>query len=318
MYDALIDALAALEQRVQYALDTGDRTGLDVLGYGDSSIVLGCTTSAGRFACKRMPPFATADARRAYLDQVEEYAQALRGRGVTLLDTRVYTVGETAYCVQPRIERHAMLKHALTRRRLATLLDIVATAITDRIGLDADITNWCVSGDELVLLDTNTPLLRDARHVSTADYTVFFASLPSFVRARLTPEVAAAMLEKFYSPRAVALDVLCGLIRERAGQVPYLLDEAAARFGPAITSGELRRYFVTNQTTWALFRRLQRLQRWWSRSMRKQAYPFLLPPANAFAGHLSLRAAFSASYGYRPASLQPAADGAEPERQSDS
>ena len=300
MRDALTDALSFLEQRVQHALRTNDRSGLEILGYGDSSVVLGCHSSVGRFACKRLPPFATPNLQAAYLEHMRLYSDALRKRGVKLLETQICFVGQAAYCVQQHIGSNAMLKYALTSKRLETLVEMIEMTITDRIGLDADITNWCVIDDELVLLDANTPLLRNAQHVSTVDYSVYFSSLPYFIRSWLSSHVQESLLKKFFSPREVMLDVLCGLIRERVGYVPYLLEKIAARFTPMITSGELRRYYLTNQSTWELFRRLQRLQRWWCKSVRKQHYPFLLPPDKAFAGHLSIRTAFSKNFGYRP------------------
>ena len=52
MKQTLID----LEQRVDDALVTDDRSGIDVLGYGEISTVLGATVDGRSYACKRLPP----------------------------------------------------------------------------------------------------------------------------------------------------------------------------------------------------------------------------------------------------------------------
>lgn len=293
MSDALQLAIDDLELRVQHALSTGDRTGLEILGNGDSTVVLACDTPVGRVACKRLPPFPSAAALGAYLDVIVRYVQTLRERGVPVLETRVVTLGSVAYCVQPLVESRQLLKNALTGERIGRLLDIVAAAVTDHVGLDADITNWCVIDDELVFLDVTTPMLRDAELRSEADYGPFLPSLPVLVRWFVSADTAASMLDKFYMPRAIVLDVLSGLIRHRAGHVSFLLDLASQRVSPRITSGELRRYCVMNECIWALFRRMQRLQHWWTVSVRRRSYPFLLPPLSAFAGHFAPRLLFT-------------------------
>ena len=50
--------LIELETVVQGALRTGDRSALDLRGFGVTSVVLAAPIGSPRVACKRVPPFA--------------------------------------------------------------------------------------------------------------------------------------------------------------------------------------------------------------------------------------------------------------------
>ena len=100
--------LGHLEQEVQRALDGGDDAALEVLGYGEISLVLGWPVDQPRWACKRLPPFPSTAAADAYTDTLEEYLRELDALGVQVARTDVQRVsmadGRLAvYCVQPAL-----------------------------------------------------------------------------------------------------------------------------------------------------------------------------------------------------------------------
>jgi hypothetical protein len=235
---------------------------------------------------------------------VARYAETLRQRGVPVMETEFAALPRpdgtcAAYCVQRAVPRESLLTNVLARcgpdearAHFEFLFEAVVRAISDRVGFDADISNWCVVDGRPFFFDLSTPMLRDEQLREQVDYGLFLPSLPAFVRWFISERTAAAMLAKFYSPRAVALDVLCGLMRERVGRVSAVMLQANRRVAPPITAKELRRYYVVNQSIWALFRKLRRLECWWSLSVRHRSYPYLLPPATAFAGHLAAAQVF--------------------------
>ncbi|MCZ7529011.1 MAG: hypothetical protein M5U31_00875 [Acidimicrobiia bacterium] len=51
----LTEGVTCLEDEVAHALETGDVSGLEILGYGEISVVVALETDEGRFACKRLP-----------------------------------------------------------------------------------------------------------------------------------------------------------------------------------------------------------------------------------------------------------------------
>ena len=77
MKQTLID----LEQRVDDALVTDDRSGIEVLGYGEISTVLGATVDGRSYACKRLPPFPEGAIDR-YRTACTAYLVALGERGI--------------------------------------------------------------------------------------------------------------------------------------------------------------------------------------------------------------------------------------------
>ena len=105
MDELISDAeLIELESVVQDALRTGDRSALDLRGFGVTSVVLAAPVGSPLVACKRVPPFVDREAfaayRRVVLDNVAALTAADRARysGVYLLafpgGLREFTVAE--------------------------------------------------------------------------------------------------------------------------------------------------------------------------------------------------------------------------------
>ncbi len=283
-------ALEALEARVERALQAGGPGDLQVLGYGEISAVLALDAPAGRFACKRLPPFDGADALEGYRACLEEYLAALAARGVAVAPTALLHLPRpggrlAAYCVQAAFPAGALLPAELARagegraRALfRRLLEAVERAVGPELGLDGQVSNWAVAGDELVYLDVTTPLRRDGAGAERLDTGLFLASLPWALRGAVRRFLLREILDKYYQPRGVVLDALANLEKERLDRwLPAFLEEANVRLRPALGEEEVRRYYASDARTWALLQRLRRLDRAWQRRVRRRTYPFLLP-----------------------------------------
>src|SRR5690606_6285726 len=141
------------------ALVSGDDDALTVLGYGEISLVVGWPSSTPRWACKRLPRFASpADAAR-YASHLEGYLETLRARGVEPAPTAFDTVasgegGCVGYVVQP-VLAPATLAPAVLRAAgpdpdhpvLRGICEAVPAVVDDRTGLDAQVSNWAVTAD---------------------------------------------------------------------------------------------------------------------------------------------------------------------------
>ncbi len=283
-------ALEALEARVERALDAGGSGDLEVLGYGEISAVLALDTPDGRFACKRLPPFAGAASLEAYRACLAEYLAALAARGVLVAPTVLLHLERpggrlVAYCIQVALPPGSLLPAILARtgegraRELfARLLGAVERATGTGLGFDGQVSNWAVVGGELVYLDVTTPLLRDGAGAERLDTGLFLASLPWALRGPVRRFLLGNILDTFYQPRGVVLDALANLVKERLDRfLPAFLEEANARVRPALSEEEVRRYYASDAGTWALLQRLRRLDRAWQRRVRRRRYPFLLP-----------------------------------------
>src|SRR5690242_2036308 len=96
--------LATLEGRVENALATADDRELDVLGYGEVTLVLRLETAQGAFACKRLPVFPDRQRLEAYRRCLDEYLERLAERRLRVADTELWhmtlpTGRVVAYCV---------------------------------------------------------------------------------------------------------------------------------------------------------------------------------------------------------------------------
>ncbi len=280
-------ALVNLEKRVGDALITDDRSGIDVLGYGEISTVLGATVDGRSYACKRLPPFPRGAIDR-YRAACTAYLVALGERGIRTADSTIEIVevhdGSVIYCVQP-IEDRLLVDYllgadldevaAIARR----LVSVIAQVIDDRLGLDAQISNWALDTDgDFVYLDVTTPLLRDESGEEMLDTDLFLASLPAFLRPGVRRFLLPEILGHYYDARAALLDLIGNLKKERLDDtIPAFLEHANLVVDPPISEKEINRYYRRDALMWEVLQRLRRADRWWQRTIRRRGYPFLLP-----------------------------------------
>ncbi len=282
----LREAVPALEAAVTLALATGDQSGLDVLGYGEISLVVGLETRTGRYACKRLPLFADRAAYRRYEVVFHDHLAALASAGVEPVDSDLHPLdvddGVVGYCVQPALDPAslgpAVLREPEGEHFLRDVIETTARAIGPTLGLDAQISNWAQVDGQLRYLDVTTPLLRDDRGDERLDLDLFLASLPRALRSVVRRFLLDGILSHYYDTRAAVLDLSANLVKERLDhQLPAALDAAAAVVDDPITEREARRYYASDARMWEVLQRLRRLDRSWQRHVRRRPYPFLLP-----------------------------------------
>ncbi|MBI5106737.1 MAG: hypothetical protein HZB46_17445, partial [Solirubrobacterales bacterium] len=206
------------------------------------------------------------------------------------LDTEVRGLaapgGLHVYLLQPFVPRERVLttvlrdappeRGAALLRRLA---DAVAAVVDERVGLDAQAANWAVDdGDRLVLFDVSTPMLRAPGGRQELDLAIFLSIYPWALR-RVLRRVAGGVMAQYHDPRTVLLDVASNLHKEELGRwLPAFLAAANEHVAPALTAGEVQRYFRRDRALWLALQRLRRADRAWQRVVRRRAYPFLLAP----------------------------------------
>ncbi|MBQ0855071.1 hypothetical protein J8N05_43685 [Streptomyces sp. BH-SS-21] len=285
------DELAQLEDRVRAALRTMDDSALDVLGYGEVSLVLRLQSGDDVFACKRLPVFPDRARLERYEEGLREYLRRLGDNGLTVADTELWHTrlpsGRiTAYCVQRELPSHRLCSRLLhteddiwIKDFFSRFLDRVEHAVEPTLGLDAQANNWMDVGGELVYLDVTTPLMRDARNRERLDVRLFFSSLPWALRDAVRISMTRSIFDKFYETRGVLLDFLGNLYKERLHElVPAFLEQANARLSEPITVEEVAAYYRDDARMWELIQRLRQADRFWHHRIRRRTYPFLLPP----------------------------------------
>ena len=283
-------ALAELEAKVLHALATGDESGLRVLGYGEISTVVAVTVPEGTFACKRLPPFDSRARFDAYAGVFDAYVKSLRQGGVQAVESELHTLESadgriTAYCVQPILQPKELLPNHLrecTESEARAIFRSVADAIdgcaSARLGIDGQLSNWTLRAGELGYLDLTTPLVRDEKGVDALDLDLFLASLPWALRGPVRWLLLKEIIDKYFVPRGIVLDLLGNLYKERLdGLIPAFLEELGERYTPALTVKEARAYYQSDARAWAFLLAARKADRFWQRNVRRRPYPFLLP-----------------------------------------
>jgi hypothetical protein len=281
--------LASIEASVQRALQTGDESALQVLGYGEISTVLRVEGAAGVIAAKRLPRFSTQESWDRYQEVFARYVTTLKEKGVKALTSILCMTplpgGLAAYCLQPILPPESLApkiigaaSEADGRALLEQIIRLTAATISPSLGLDAQLSNWAVVEGELRYLDLTTPMLRGAQGEELLDTEVFLASLPWALRWIVRRWMLGEILSHYYASRAALVDLVANLYKERLERwVPIALELSNRYTHPPLTEEEARRYYTNDASTWALLQRLRRLDRAWQRYLRRRPYPFLLP-----------------------------------------
>jgi len=274
-----------LDGRVEAALVGGDESGLDVLAYGEISVVV----RLGQVACKRLPVFGDGAALARYRDCFDRYLALLRERGVGVVRSELCAFERddgtwVAYCVQPLLARDSMVVDIMRAGDAAAValfrevVDAIAAAVSPQLGLDAQLSNWARVDGELVYLDVTTPLLRDDEGNDQLDADLFLAALPALLRRPIRWWLLGGIIDKYHQVRGVVLDAIANLHKEQlAGLIPELVAVANERVTPPLDETEVARYYKSDARTWAALLWLRHADRAWHRRVLRRPYPFLLP-----------------------------------------
>ncbi len=301
--------LGEVEAAVRHALAAGDDGELRVLGYGEISLVVGWPADAPAWACKRLPVFADAAAADAYGEIFHCYLEVLRTRGVTPVESTFEMLGGRAggeaggetvgYVVQPVLPAGSLGPDVLRAAApdpahplVRGVCERVVAVVDDKVGLDAQISNWALVADsggagdagdgvgasQLRYLDVTTPMLFTADGHLELDLGVFIAAYPWLLRAPIRRFVAPGVAGAYRDPRNVLIDLAANLLKEQLeAWVPAVIEAANQVVSPAITEDEVRRYYRSDARLWEVMLRLRRADRWWQQHARRRTYPFLLP-----------------------------------------
>jgi hypothetical protein len=284
------DELGGLEAAVRKAVVTGDDSGITVVGYGEITTVVAWTAGGVPVACKRLPGLADTAAFETYKKGVDRYIAQLAATGVEVPATVVQSIGAadgrvTAYCVQAVLPATSLLPRVMNECGdsvavgiFEQLVALVAATVTDRVGLDAQLSNWAWHDDRLRYFDISTPFLRDEHGREAFDVELHIASVPWALRGFVRTFFLDTILDKYYTVRGGLLDLLGNMIKERLDELlPAFVEVANRVVSPPFTVPEIEKYYRGDARLWALLQALRRADRWWQRTVRRRPYPFLLP-----------------------------------------
>ena len=274
----------------------------ELIGFGEISAIF--RMGDAPVAYKRMPLFASLSDAEAYCDMYRNYCDLLGRAGLTLPKTDTALVAIPGRPVALYIAQEMLPAESIGNRLMHTLPVQDASALVERvvgemkkvwafnetvgpdqeIALDGQISNWAdveTDGEErIVYIDTSTPFIRNGG-VHQLDPELLLQAAPGFLRWLVRWLFVADVLNRYYDPRLVLIDLAGNLFKE---QLPDLvapaIDTINLAMGDAIaplTVDEVEKYYREDKFIWALFLFLRRMDRWLTTRLMRSRYEFILP-----------------------------------------
>ena len=132
----------------------------------------------------------------------------------------------------------------------------------------------------MVFIDTSTPLFRK-NGVEQLDAELFLKSAPAFLRWVLRLFFLDDVINRYYDPRLVYMDLAANLYKEQQPALIPLAVEIINALVPdnmkPLTEKEVARYYRQDMLIWTLFLAFRRLDRWMITKLFRRRYEFILP-----------------------------------------
>ena len=283
------EELTHLEKEVLSALRRGGSPNLDVLGFGQMSLLLRVEAQSGTYVCKRSPSFVARSRLNIYSDGIGQYTRALQDGGVSVVDTTVQAAyskagGLVAYSIQPLLPPEtlgpaylASLDDGAAIRVLQGIVRRAERCVSDKVGIDGRLSSWALYKGNLRYVALSRPWIRDEAGEEIFDRRILFSTFPVWARDFISTRLLPDWPGRHYELRTVLLDLLASL--HKAGlerHISVLLPSLDAA-EPPITEEEVREHHKTQSRTWLALRWLRWVDRLWLKWIKKKPYPFLLP-----------------------------------------
>lgn len=288
---ALTDTdLNALEDRVRHAIESGDESSLNIIGYGEITTVLLLETDTGSFAVKRLPVVRSRANAEHIVDTIHAYVDRLHERGIQVVPNEARILERehecVVYCCQEAMPEESLAVnwfHAHTNNecitQLARIIDAIANCVSAEVTTDGQLSNWAFVNDDLLYLDVSTPFLRHPDGKSVLDWRSYMGPVPKPLRWYYLREVPK-VLDTYFNLRSQLIDLVGNLQKEKLDHLsPACIEVINTRFDfEPITREEIRRYYTQDAKMYALIERLRKFDRWVHRNVLRTTYPYLLAP----------------------------------------
>lgn len=274
-----------------------------IIGYGEISAIF---QMAGHpdVAFKRLPLFSNRAAAEKYVQQYNEYCRLLCEAGLGLPDHQTCIVQSpdrpaAVYIAQSKLplERFGhQLIHALDEQDIQSLLENIAAEMNKvwkfnqsarpalELALDGQLSNWVWLNNtdraSMVFIDTSTPLFRK-KGVEQLDPELFLKSAPAFLRWVLRLFFLDGVINRYYDPRLVCMDLVANLYKEQqSALIPpavKIINAILPDDRKPLTEQEVASYYRQDMLIWTLFLAFRRLDRWMTTKLFGRRYEFILP-----------------------------------------
>jgi hypothetical protein len=273
----------------------------ELLGFGEISAIFRIQGDTS-VAYKRMPLFSDRTAAEDFREKYYEYCDLLAEAGLSVPDSQAPIVEipdrpAAIYISQTQLplERFGhKLIHVLDERETKDLIERIVLEIGKvwkfnevhrprlELAIDGQISNWVSlkNDSQLFFIDTSTPLYRKAG-VEQLDPELILQAAPSFLRWIVRWLFLDDVMNRYYDPRLVFIDVAANLYKEQRPELIGLAIEIINRHLPdgvePVTVEQVQKYYREDKLIWSLFLALRRLDRWITTKLLGKRYEFILP-----------------------------------------
>jgi len=277
-----------------------------ILGYGEISTVFEIDAEGLReLAFKRLPLFYSQAEVKQYTAVFVEYNRLLEHEIGIRLPAHDHVIVTDArgrpvfYIVQQKLPAESIgnrLLQRATRDEMPALLRRVlreARKVWDfnrqqnryQVAIDGQISNWVFVGDDVLYVDTSTPLFR-VNGVEQLDTELFLRSAPSFLVWILRLLFLKDVVNRYYDFHRVAVDLVANLYKEqRADLIPdaihivndFFANEARDLNIAPLTEKEVHDYYQEDALIWSLYFTMRKIDRFLRTRLLRGEYPYILP-----------------------------------------
>lgn len=277
-----------------------------ILGYGEITTVFAIDAEGAReFAFKRLPLFNSDAEVERYTTVFVEYNRLLEEEIGIRLPPHDHVVITNArgrpvfYIVQQKLPADSIGTAILQRASSDQVDALVARVLREvrkvwqfnrqqsrlQVAIDETFSNWAWIGDDLVYVDTSTPLFR-VEGVEQLDTELFLRSAPSFLVWILRLLFLQDVVNRYYDAHRVLVDLVANFYKDqRPDLVPaavqavntFLATQAREFDIAPITEKEVRDYYREDAFIWSLYLSMRKVDRFLRTRLLRSEYPYILP-----------------------------------------
>jgi Family of unknown function (DUF6206) len=288
-----------------------------VLGYGEISTVFEIDVEGMEgYAFKRLPIFESRGEVDIYRTIYEEYNRLLEEEVGIAMPAYGYAefVSDSGrpifFIIQEKLSAPSIGNRAIHELTTGDTVALVRAILGEmrriwrynagqdrvEITVDGQISNWSIvdydamkpsvsEGCHLLYVDTSTPLFR-VEGVEQLNPELFLRSAPSFAAWILKRLFLADVVNRYYDPRRVTLDLIANFFKEQRPElIPDLVETANRFFGDEaaflgvepIREKDVRSYYREDALIWVLYLNARRIDRFLRTQLLRREYPYILP-----------------------------------------
>ena len=290
-----MEVLREFEER----LNPAKPENIKILGYGEISTVFELPEYPG-IAFKRIPMFKSVEQVEKYIQTYYEYIELLSSAGLKIPESGAeYVVTEderiVLFIMQEKLEQ--ICNKIIQKTEIDKAVRLFERIMDEmrkiwnfneekkeegvQIGLDGQISNWAIVGEDIYYFDTSTPMIRK-NGIDQLDTDIFLRACPPGIRILLKKFFLQDILDRYYDFRKVVVDLIANLYKEGRDDLisPFIkvANEffASYSFEP-ITEKEIEKYYKEDAFIWSLYLNLRRIHRFIVTKILFSRYEFILP-----------------------------------------